>query len=118
MPRSQNTSDACDYLDKGITDIYRETLDTSVRLGVDVLVRLGFRRYSALRSGQNFIRYDEAALCRLAPHRHDERDFISSFREEIENQEQLLTSDREINPAMNDHAWDSDVLRDEFQNRG
>ncbi|OPY19245.1 MAG: Glutathione-regulated potassium-efflux system protein KefC [Syntrophus sp. PtaB.Bin075] len=118
MARAEHTTEACDLLDRGINDIYRETLDTSVRLGVDALVKLGFRRYSALRSGQNFIRYDEAALCRLAPHRHDESDYIYSVREEIENQEQLLTSDREINPAMNDHAWDSDILRDEFQNRG
>ena len=111
IPRAQNPLDAYDYIDQGISDIYRETLDTSVRLGVDVLVKLGYRRYSATRAGQNFIRYDEAALYKLAPHRHDETTYIDTVREQIRIQEQLLTNDMEINPTLNDHAWDSDLLK-------
>jgi len=117
MARAENTPEAYELIDMGIKDIYRETLDTSVRLGVDVLAKLGFRRYSATRSGQNFIRYDEAAMHKLAPHRHDESAYIYNSREEIENQEQLLTNDREINPTLNDHAWDSDFVREDFEDK-
>ncbi|SEM55235.1 Kef-type potassium/proton antiporter, CPA2 family [Syntrophus gentianae] len=117
MARAENRLDAYHLMETGITDIYRETLDTSVRLGIDCLVKLGFRRYSALRSGQNFIRYDEAAMQKLAPHRHDKETYIDNFREEIQNQEELLTSDRESNPTRNDHAWDSESLRKEFDHR-
>ena len=111
MVRAESRLDAYDLIDMGIGNIYRESLDTSVRMGVDVLVKLGFRRYSATRAGQNFIRYDEAAMYKLAPHRHDESSYIHTAREQIQIQEQLLTNDLEINPTLNDHAWDSDLLK-------
>jgi CPA2 family monovalent cation:H+ antiporter-2 len=56
MVRARNRLDAYEMLDMGINDIYRESLDTSVRLGIDVLAKLGVRKYSATRAGQNFIR--------------------------------------------------------------
>jgi CPA2 family monovalent cation:H+ antiporter-2 len=115
MARAEHNSDGYDLMDMGIRDIYRETLDTSVRLGIDVLVKLGYRRYSATRAGQNFIRYDEAAMHKLKPHRHDESAYIYSARDEIHNQELLLDSDRQFDPTRNDHAWDSDLLREDFE---
>jgi CPA2 family monovalent cation:H+ antiporter-2 len=110
MVRAENRLDAYELMDMGIKDIYRESLDTSVRLGIDVLTKLGYRRYSAVRAGQNFIKYDEAAMHKLAPQRHDESAYIFTVREQIQLQEQLLTNDREANPTLNDHAWDSDLL--------
>jgi hypothetical protein len=108
--RHGNRFDAYDLMDMGIRDIYRESFDTSVRLGIDVLVKLGYLRYSAYRAGQNFTRYDEAAMHKLAPHRYDERSYIFNAKEQIQLQEQLLTNDREANPTLNDHAWDSDLF--------
>jgi monovalent cation:H+ antiporter-2, CPA2 family len=108
MVRAKSRTDAYDFLDMGIEDIYRESLDTSIRLGVDVLIKLGFRKYSATRAGQNFIKYDEAALRTLAAHRHDQESYIFNSREQIELQEQLLTIDRETIPNIHDHAWDSE----------
>jgi monovalent cation:H+ antiporter-2, CPA2 family len=110
MVRAENRQDAYELMDMGIKDIYRESLDTSVRMGIDVLTKLGYRRYSATRAGQNFIKYDEAAMHKLAPQRHDESAYIFTVREQIQIQEQLLTNDREANPTLNDHAWDSDLL--------
>lgn len=109
MVRAENRYDAYELMDMGINDIYRETLDTSIRLGVDCLVKLGYRRYSATRAGQNFLKYDEAAMHKLAPHRHDESAYIFTVREQVQLQEQLLANDREVNPTLGDHAWDSDL---------
>jgi len=110
IARAGNNRDAHELLDLDVQLIYRDFLDTAIRAGVDVLVKLGFRRYSATRAGQNFIRYDEAAMQQLAPHRHDEKDYIFNAREQIRLQEQLLAYDREVNPTLHDHAWDSDFL--------
>ena len=110
MVRARNRIDAYELVDIGVKDIYRESLDTSVRLGIDVLIKLGFRKYSATRAGQNFIKYDELALRTLARHRHDRDTYIFNAREQIQLVEQLLTSDRENNPTLNDHAWDSDLF--------
>ena len=114
MVRARSRIDAYNLIDMGIRDIYRESLDTSVRLGIDVLVKLGFRRYSATRAGQNFVKYDEADLYKLAQHRHDQEAYIFSSREQIQTQEQLLTNDREITPQINDQAWDNDLIAEKF----
>jgi CPA2 family monovalent cation:H+ antiporter-2 len=108
MVRVKERHDAYEMIEMGVKDIYRESFDASVRLGVDALVKLGYRRYAATRAGQNFIKYDEAALLKLAPHHHDEKSYIFNAREQIMLQEQLLTNDREVNPIINDHAWDSE----------
>jgi CPA2 family monovalent cation:H+ antiporter-2 len=118
MVRARSRIDAYELIDMGVRDIYRESLDTSVRLGIDVLVKLGFRKYSATRAGQNFIKYDEAALRKLAQHRHDQEKYIFNTREQMQLQEELLTNDRKVNPTLNDHAWDSDVLVDKFTGEG
>lgn len=111
MARARNRLDAYDLIDAGVDNIYRESLDTSVRLGVDALVKLGFRRYTATRAGQNFIRYDEGALRILASHRHDQLSYIFKTREQISIQEELLANDRNTIPNINDHAWDSDEYK-------
>ncbi|MDQ5986258.1 MAG: Glutathione-regulated potassium-efflux system protein KefC [Syntrophus sp. SKADARSKE-3] len=114
MVRAESRLDAYEFIDMGLQDIYRESLDTSIRMGVDVLVKLGFRRYSAMRAGQNFIKYDEAAMRKLSPHRHDEGLYIFNAKEQIQIQEQLLTNDRDVNPSLYDHAWDSDLFAEPF----
>ena len=108
MVRAKNRLDAYDLLDTGVEDIYRESLDTSVRLGIDVLVKLGFRKYTATRAGQNFIKYDEAALRKLAAHRHDREAYLFNTREQIALQEELLANDREVSPNVHDDAWDGE----------
>jgi monovalent cation:H+ antiporter-2, CPA2 family len=118
MVRAKSRLDAYELIDMGVKDIYRESLDTSVRLGIDVLIKLGIRKYSATRAGQNFIKYDEAAMPQLARHRHDQDTYIFNTREQIQLQEQLLTNDREVNPTLNDHAWDSDLVVNKFADDG
>jgi monovalent cation:H+ antiporter-2, CPA2 family len=119
MIRARNRDDAYELLDSGAENIYRESLDTSVRLGVDTLVKLGFRKYTAVRAGQNFLKYDEAALHLTAAHRHDQSAYIFKTREQISIQEALLTNDREVIPNLHDDAWDSDayVIQEEKKGR-
>ena len=117
MVRARNRSDAYDLIDAGMQNIYRESLETSVRLGVDVLIKLGFRKYTATRAGLNFVKYDEAALPVLAAHRHDQEAYIFNTREQIAIQEELLAKDNEENPAINDHAWDAEQTSPRFGTR-
>jgi CPA2 family monovalent cation:H+ antiporter-2 len=112
--RSQNRMDAYEFIDEGIEDVYREHLDTSIRLGVDVMRKLGYRAYSAMRAGQNFIKYDEAALKTLGLKRKDQKVYLSAVREQIALQEQLLQNDRQEAPSDNDHAWDSKAMREKI----
>ncbi|TPD67037.1 monovalent cation:proton antiporter-2 (CPA2) family protein [Flavobacterium microcysteis] len=111
LARARNRNDAFEIIDMGIENIYRENLYSAVHLGIDALVYLGHRRYSATRQGQRFIKYDEDAIFRLAKKRHDKKAFMISAMEEIEMQEQLFKSDL-LNPmGPDDHAWDSENLK-------
>ena len=109
MVRAKNNLDAYNLLHTGIEDVYRESIDTSVRFGVDVLVKLGVRRFTATRAGQLFIKYDEASFRQLAQHRHDQEAYLVHIREQIALQEELLDNDRKACPNLHDFAWDMDA---------
>ncbi len=111
MARARNRMDAYELIDLGVTNFYRETLYTSVHMAIDVLKKLGFRSYTATRKGMEFIRYDEAALAKLAKSRHEMKEYIASIREQIEMQERLLSEDLHTNLTADDHAWDSEIMR-------
>jgi len=111
LARARNRNDAFELVDMGLDSIYRENLYSAVHLGVDALVFMGQRRYSATRQGQHFIKHDEEAIFRLAKKRHDKKAFMISAMEEIEMQEQLFKTDL-FNPVgPEDHAWESDNLK-------
>jgi CPA2 family monovalent cation:H+ antiporter-2 len=111
LTRARNRVDAYELIDHGVEKIYRETLYTAVHLGVDALTQMGHRKYSATRQGQRFIKYDEAAIRKLAAKRHDKMAYLATVKDEIEMQEQLLKNDLHINFSASDHAWDSDHLK-------
>ena len=100
-----------ELMEHGVKNIYRDSLDTSIRLGVDVLKKLGFRSYTATRAGQNFLKYDETAFKHLYEFRKDQKNYIVRVKEKIEEQEKLLQNDLQVNPTTGDHAWDSDHMR-------
>lgn len=111
LARARNRNDAFELVDMGLDSIYRENLYSAVHLGVDALVFMGHRRYSATRQGQHFIKHDEEAIFRLAKKRHDKKAFMISALEEIEMQEQLFKTDLFNQIVPEDHAWESDNLR-------
>ena len=96
----------------GVEDIYRESLDTSVKLASDVLAQMGFRKYTLHRQAQKFIKYDEEGLRRLAsqPSRSNE-DYVFKVREEIAEQERLLEADLKTEIIEHDTVWDSEQMR-------
>ncbi|MCS6928054.1 MAG: monovalent cation:proton antiporter-2 (CPA2) family protein [Saprospiraceae bacterium] len=109
--RARNRMDAYDLIEHDVKHIYRETLYTAVNLAEDVLVAMGFRRYTAHRQAQRFIRYDERSLRKLAAARREARDYVLTVKEEIEMQERLLQDDLMANLTASDHAWDSEPMR-------
>lgn len=118
LARARNRSDAFELVDMGVNDFYRENLYSAVHLGVDALVELGQRRYTATRQGQRFMKYDEQSIHRLAKKRHDKKAFLMTAKEEIELQEQLLKGDLYAQLGATDHAWESADLRREAEGDG
>jgi CPA2 family monovalent cation:H+ antiporter-2 len=94
LVRSENRDDAYDQMNAGIMHIYRETLDTSLRVGIDVMKLLGHNTYEATRSARTFFTHDEKTLKYLASIRNQD-EYISAVREKIEELEQVILADRE-----------------------
>jgi CPA2 family monovalent cation:H+ antiporter-2/glutathione-regulated potassium-efflux system protein KefB len=114
MARAFDWSDAHGLLNAGVTYVYRETLDTSLRMGTDALRMLGFRAYQAQRAAQTFLRYDEESLRQLATIQDDRVVYLNTARQRIAELERILLSDLQIQSAERDAGWDSDSLREEF----
>jgi len=95
LARSLNRYDAYDQMNAGIMHIYRETLDTSLRVGKDVMKILGHDRQEVAKSARVFFNHDEKTLKYLSSIRNDD-EYISAAREKIEELEQLMLADREV----------------------
>ncbi len=111
MVRARNRYDAYELINMGVENIYRESLDTSVKLACDVLSRMGFRKYTLHRQAQKFIKSDEEGLRRLAKQSRHEEEYIFKAREEIAMQEKLLEEDLRRGFFTDDHHWDSEQMR-------
>jgi CPA2 family monovalent cation:H+ antiporter-2/glutathione-regulated potassium-efflux system protein KefB len=114
LARAKNRNDAYGLMDLGLLHIYREGLDTSLRLGEDALRLLGHRAHRVRRAAQIFRLHDERALKRLAAVRQDLGTYVVSARESIEEQERLIQSDLANRALESDSAWDAESLRSEF----
>jgi voltage-gated potassium channel Kch len=105
LVRSTNRNDAYDLMNAGMMHIYRETFDTSLRLGVDALKLLGHRAHEATRMAKTFFIHDERTLKHLSSIRNDE-EYIHAARQHMEELEMIMQADRD---AVNLNAlagWD------------
>ena len=54
----------------------------------------------------------ESALAKdLAAYKNNQKEYISEVRKQIELQEMLLDADNKKSFSINDHAWDSELLK-------
>jgi voltage-gated potassium channel Kch len=112
--RASGRYEAYELTEGGLDNIYRDTLDSSLRMGVDVLRMLNVRAYSAHRSARTFRRHDEESVRELALMRHDHKTYINTARQRIKDLENLLLSDLEDRGETVDTGWDAESLRKEF----
>jgi monovalent cation:proton antiporter-2 (CPA2) family protein len=115
VARATGRTHAFEVLDTGIDRVYRETLDTSITVGVDVMRLLGVPAHEAHRRGLMFRSHDEKVLREQRAMRSDRASFARTVRLQTETLETLLRSDAEEEVHLErDGAWDSDSLRREF----
>ncbi|WP_432410038.1 monovalent cation:proton antiporter-2 (CPA2) family protein [Rasiella sp. SM2506] len=110
--RAKNRYEAYDLLNLGMENIYRESLETSLTLAKDVLSKMGFRKHTLTTQVENFIKYDEEILRRLAkePKRGNES-YIFLARKELEQQEKVLNEDFKRGIVEYDKHLNSEHIR-------
>ncbi len=109
--RARTRMEAYDVLEAGADGVYRASLDTSLRAGVDAMRALGFPAHQSLRAAQYFRRYDEREWRALADVRGDESLFQSRARESIQHLERLLAAEFHGIERPDESSWNSDGMR-------
>ncbi|WP_143309620.1 monovalent cation:proton antiporter-2 (CPA2) family protein [Chitinophaga vietnamensis] len=115
LVRSQSIEETFDLMDLGVLHIYRETVDTSLRVGTDALQMLGGRAYHSRRAARTFLKQDERALKDLSALRDDKKQYVNIMKERIEEMEKLIASDRIKTWLDEGQGWDPDGIRDEVR---
>jgi CPA2 family monovalent cation:H+ antiporter-2/glutathione-regulated potassium-efflux system protein KefB len=113
LTRARGRHAAYDLRDLGVDGVYRETLDSSLRLGADALRALGFRAHEAQRAARRLRRHDENSIIELGRLRHDRKGYLSRAREVIKDVEQLIRSEMSERAAPDDTAWDASSRREQ-----
>ena len=109
--RALNRPDAYRLIESGVKHVYRDTLDTSLRLAVDALQHLGNRGYQAQRSAQAFRARDEKALSDLSKLQHNSKAYLNQARQVIRDLEKVMLKEAETKDIFKDIGWDSESLR-------
>ncbi len=116
MARAFDWEDAHDLTEAGVGHVYSQSLDTSLRVGVDALHYLGFRAYHSHRSARQFLRHDLESLRELTADRKvSQARYLTAARKRIEDLERLLEADRADRGADADMGWDAETLREDVR---
>ncbi|MCF6401704.1 monovalent cation:proton antiporter-2 (CPA2) family protein [Chitinophaga filiformis] len=113
LVKAEHIPDTYELMDLGVLHIYRETLDTSLRMGADALQMLGIRAYHAHRNISTFRKQDEKALKGLSAIRNDKKLYINTVKQRIEELEKLMSNERVTKWNPSAQGWDEQSLIDE-----
>lgn len=117
LARARGRSHAYELLNRGVFRVYRDTLDTSLRVGVDMLRLMGFRGHQAHRASGLFRKHDEEMLAELSKLHQDRPAYLTRAREGIYNLEEILGLEQKEPEAERDAGWDTTTLRQEVKKR-
>lgn len=117
LARARGRSHAYELMSRGVFRVYRDTLDTSLRVGVDMLRLMGFRGHQAHRASGLFRRHDESMLEELSKLHQDRTAYLTRAREGIFNLEEILELDQREPETERDEGWDTSTLREEVSKR-
>ena len=116
--RAIGRTHAYELVESGVERVYRETLDSSLRIGADVMRELGVPAFESLRRARRFRRHDERALREMSGMQRDQKNYIHLVRQQSEELERLLCTDRDDPDVFVDAAWDAESLRRESASKG
>ena len=114
IARSNGWFDSYKLINAGINHIYRETLDSALRIAADALCQMGHRRYQTHRAIKTFRKHDERYLRELAEMHHDKKELIRGAKKRIEDLEKLMLTEMENVGKDKDLGWDASTLINEY----
>jgi monovalent cation:proton antiporter-2 (CPA2) family protein len=113
--RAIGRTHAYELVEAGVDRVYRETLDSSLRIGLDVMREMGIPAFESLRRVRRFRYHDERAMREMSGQQRDRKNYIHMVRQQTEELERLLCVDRDDPDVNVDAAWDIDGLREDIR---
>ena len=100
--RAHSRLEAYEFLDLGEENIYRETLDSSLVMGVDIMSDLGITRDKAEKIACHYRKNDERIVREMAKHRHDRKEYISRAKDYTQTLDELMRRDLDEDATQKD----------------
>lgn len=113
LARASGRLHAYEFLNRGITRVYRETLGCSMDMSAEAMRLLGFRAYEAERAVRKLRMYDEATvreMAKLWKVDQDEDHYVNAARQRAQAFDRLFREDRKGYDSP-DPGWDNEELR-------
>ncbi len=101
--RAHSRIEAYEFFDLGEHQVYRETLDSSLVMSVDIMANLGIAREKAERIAKHYRENDERMVREMAKHRHDQSEYVGRAREYVKILDELMRSDLDGQPGRKDN---------------
>lgn len=99
--RAHSRLEAYEFLDLGEDLIYRETLESSLAMSVDIMADLGIPRIKANEAAKKYHENDERMVREMAKHRHDQKQYVGQAKEYVKSLDELMRRDLDEKTSRN-----------------
>ncbi len=106
MARARNVTHYYDLMDRGVTIIQRETFESALMLGREVLCELGFGAWRARQAAQKFRKLNIENLYKVYPYYKDQEQFMSMAKQARDELETMFSLDAEAVESERKNGWD------------
>jgi len=106
VARARNVTHYYKLRDRGVTLIERETFESALQMGRDVLHALGFGAYRARAAAMKFRMHNIALLERLYPHYKDQARVMAISKQGRDELEEMFAGDVEARRGERHEGWD------------
>ncbi|MFZ6676023.1 glutathione-regulated potassium-efflux system protein KefC [Undibacterium sp. Xuan67W] len=110
VARARNISHCYQLMDRGVNIFERETFESSLQIGRQVLQQLGFRAYQARLTALRFREHNIKTMHAVYPHYKDQQQMVSLSKQARDELEEMFARDREAREARevaHKNGWDA-----------
>jgi len=116
LVRSTDMDHTYELLDRKVDGFRRDTFESSLSLGTEVLTHLGYNKYRAHRLAGTFRQHNRKVIRELYIHHgEDEKKYLSEAKKHANELEELLQTENEDASHEQDSSWDISSRREEIQ---
>ncbi|MFZ6814728.1 glutathione-regulated potassium-efflux system protein KefC [Undibacterium sp. Rencai35W] len=107
VARARNISHCYQLMDRGVSIFERETFESSLQIGRQVLQQLGFRAYQARLTALRFREHNIKTMHAVYPHYKDQQQMVSLAKQARDELEEMFARDREAREVAHKNGWDA-----------